>query len=256
MRIAYDVIGSKDRAVALIGSDVKNPRKFAKEIMKRHKNVKSVLQKKSQRKDTFRLYSCKLIVGDKNTKVVHRENGYSVLVDPQKVYFSQREATERQRIADSVKPNERILIMFSGAGPYALAIAKKCKGCQLVCVEINPSGFEYSERSAKLNKLRNIKNICADIRKVRNIGSFDRILMPLPETALDFLDEAYLHSKKGTIVHLYAFSSESENYKDIEAKVDEFAKAHNIRYEIMTRQKVLPYAPRIAKVRLDIKIVS
>jgi len=256
MRIAYDVIGSKDKAVALIGSDVKNAKKLAREIMKRHKNVKSVLQKKSSRKDTFRLYSCKLIAGSKDTEVVHRENGYSVIVNPQKVYFSQREATERQRIAELVNPDERVLVMFSGAGPYALAIAKKCKGCQIVCVEINSAGFEYSERSARLNKLKNIKNICADIRKVRNIGSFDRILMPLPETALEFLDEAYLHSKKGTTVHLYAFSAESENFKDIEAKVDEIAKTHNIRYKIVGRQKVLPYAPRIAKVRLDVRFTS
>lgn len=255
MRIAYDVIGSKERAVALIGSDVKAPKKLAKEIMQRHKNVKSVLQKTSNRKHTFRLYECKLIAGDKDTEVIHKENGYSVLLDPQKVYFSQREATERQRISENVKGGERILVMFAGAGPYALAIAKRHRDCQLVCVEINPKGFEYTECSARLNKLTNIRSVCADIRRVRSIGSFDRILMPLPETALEFLDEAYLHAKKGAIVHLYAFSSEKELFKDVEDKVEEFAKVHNIRYKIVGRQKVLPYAPRVAKIRLDIKIL-
>jgi hypothetical protein len=44
MRVAYDVIGSKDKSVALLGINVKSPKKVAKEILKRHKSVKSVLQ--------------------------------------------------------------------------------------------------------------------------------------------------------------------------------------------------------------------
>lgn len=45
MRVAYDIIGNKEKAIALLGVNVKNPKKVAKEIMKRHKNMKSVLQK-------------------------------------------------------------------------------------------------------------------------------------------------------------------------------------------------------------------
>ena len=37
MRIAYEIIGDRVKSVALIGEDVKNPKKTAKEIMKRHK---------------------------------------------------------------------------------------------------------------------------------------------------------------------------------------------------------------------------
>jgi tRNA (guanine37-N1)-methyltransferase len=255
MRIAYDIIGSKDRAVALIGVNAKNPKKAAKEIMKRHKNVRSVLQKLSERKDTYRLYPCRLLIGDKNTEVVHKEHGYLIKVDPQKVYFSPRESTERQRITDLVKPGEKILVMFSGAGPYALAIGKRHPDCKITCIEINLKGFEYSEKNVRLNKLHNIKNICSDVLYVRDIDKFDRIIMPLVERAIEYLDVAFLHSKKGAIIHLYGLSNEKENFKDLEERVKEKAEIYNFKYKIIKKQKVLPYAPRINKVRLDIKVL-
>jgi len=255
MRIAYDIIGNKEKAVALLGVNVKNPKKVAKEIMKRHKAVKSVLQKLSERKDKFRLYPCKLLAGDKNTEVVHKEYGYFLKLDPQKAYFSPRESTERQRIAEKVKPREEILVMFSGVCPYPIAIAKKQTLVnKIYAVEINPSAHKYALENVKLNNLeKKIIPILKDVREAKEIGKFDRILMPLVEKAIDYLDEAFLHSKKGTIIHLYGLSKE-KNFEDLEKKVKKIAKKHKIKYKIVGRQDVLPYAPRIQKVRIDIKI--
>ena len=254
MRIAYDIIGNKDRAVALIGVNAKNPKKAAKEIMKRHKNVKSVLQKMSERKDTYRLYPCKLLLGDKNTEVVHKEHGYIIKIDPQKAYFSPRESTERQRIAEMVKPREEILAMFSGACPYPIAIAKKQTLVgKIYAVEINPEAHKYALENIKLNHLeKKIIPILKDVRKAEEVGKVDRITMPLVEKAIDYLDVAFEHSKKGTIIHLYGLSD--GKFKDLEEKVKEIAKKCKVKYKVVGRQDVLPYAPRINKVRLDIKI--
>ena len=250
MRIAYEIIGSRERSVALIGPDVKSPKRAAKEIMKRHKAVKSVLQK-TKRQGEFRLNPSKLIAGSRNTEVIHKENNYLIKIDPRKVYFSPREGTERQRIVEMVKSGERILVMFSGAAPYAIAIAKKYHQNKIVCIEINLKAVEYAEKSVRLNKLTNIRNICWDVRRARSLGEFDRIIMPLPETAIEFLDEAVLHSKKGTIIHLYGFA---RDFKELEKKVKEKAEIYNFKYKIVGRQKVLPYAPRVSKIRLDIKV--
>ncbi len=103
MRIAYEIIGNRAKSVALIGEDVKNPKKAAKEIMKRNKHVRSVLQKLDKRQGKFRLHPCKLIAGSKNTEVLHKEYNYFIKVNPRKVYFSSKEGTERQRIARSGK---------------------------------------------------------------------------------------------------------------------------------------------------------
>ena len=157
--------------------------------------------------------------------------------------------------ADLVKPEENVLVMFSGAGPYALAIGKRHPGCKITCIEINLKGFEYSEKNARLNNLHNIKNICSDVLYVRDVDKFDRVIMPLVERAIEYLDVAFLHSKKGAIIHLYGLSNEKENFKDLENRVKEKADIYNIKYKIVKKQRVLPYAPRVQKVRLDIKII-
>ena len=252
MRIAYEIVGDRAKAVALIGEDVKNPKKAAKEIMERHKAVKSVLQKTDKRQGEFRLYPYKLIKGNRDTEVIHKEYNYLIKVDPKKVYFSPREGTERQRIVELVKRGERILVMFSGAAPYAIAIGKKYPQNQIIAIEINLKAVEYAQKNVRLNNLTNIKNICWDVREARGLGKFDRIIMPLPETAIDYLDEAVLHSKKGTVIHLYGFA---KDFKELELKVKEKAYIYNFKHKIVGRQKVLPYAPRVSKMRLDIKII-
>jgi tRNA (guanine37-N1)-methyltransferase len=252
MRIAYEIIGDRTKSVALIGEDVKNPKKAAKEIMERHKAVKSVLQKTDKRQGKYRLHPTKLIKGSRNTEVIHKEYNYLIKVDPKKVYFSPREGTERQRIANMVKSGERILVMFSGAAPYAIAIAKKHPHNEIINVEINLKAVIYAQKNVRLNNLTNIKNICWDVREARGLGKFNRIIMPLPETAIDYLDEALLHSKKGTIIHLYGFS---KDFKELERKVKLKAYVYNFKYKIVGKKKVLPYSPRVSKIRLDIKIL-
>lgn len=256
MRIAYDIIGNKEKSIALLGVSVKNPKKVAKEIIKRHKAVKSVLKKLSERKDTFRLYPCKLIAGNKNTEVIHKEYGCFFKLDPQKAYFSPRESTERQRIAEMVNPREEVLVMFSGVCPYPIAIAKKqTLVSKIYAVELNPAAHKYALENIKLNHLeKKIIPILKDVRKTEEIGKIDRIIMPLVEKAIDYLDIAFNHSKKGTIIHLYGLSKEGK-FKDLEGKVKKVAEICRIKYKIINRQDVLPYAPQIRKVRLDIKVL-
>jgi len=254
VRIAYDLIGSSDKMVAVIGANYpKADKKIAKEIMKRHKGVKSVLKKLAERKGTYRLYPMKLIEGDKNTEVIHKEYGYLLKVDPRKAYFSPRESTERQRIAEMVKSGERILVMFCGVAPYPIAIAKK-KDVKITGIDINLDAIRYAHKNVHLNKVRNIKLICGDVRYVRRIGKFDRIIMPLAENAIDYLDVAFNHSKKGTIIHVYGLSNKKD-FSDFKEKIENIANTYNIKYKIIKKEKVLPYAPRVLKVRFDLKIL-
>ncbi len=249
----YDIIGSREKAVAIIE---KGGKKTAEMIMKKHKNVKSVLKKISGRKGEYRLYRLRLILGEKDTEVIHREYGIRLKLDPRKVYFSPREATERQRTAKMVKKGERVLVMFSGIAPYAIAMAKKID-CKITCVEINPEACKYAVENVKLNRVEEkIKIICGDIRKVwRKIDSgFDRIIMPYPEAAWKFLKYSFKLSKKGTVIHLYGISSEENLFRDLEEKVAKEAEKSCVKVKIVNYQKVLPYAPRKWKVRIDIVV--
>ncbi|HDH07392.1 MAG TPA: hypothetical protein ENF87_03380, partial [Thermoproteales archaeon] len=124
---SYDIIGSRQKAVVIIElpENLGDKRLLvAKALMKIHKNVKSVLVKKSARKGIYRLRELEVILGEKDTEVIHVEYGYRLKLDPTKVYFSPRESTERQRIARQVREGEVVMVMFAGVGPYAFAILR------------------------------------------------------------------------------------------------------------------------------------
>lgn len=258
MRIAFDIIGSREKAVAVVevqeGAD---EAATAKEIMARYRYIKSVIAKESERLDPYRLYRFHLIAGNADTEVMHKEHGYLIKLDPQKVYFSPRESEERARIAKKVKKGERVLVMFAGAGPYAIAIAKQQPRAEIVCVEINPKAVEYADENVRLNKLQGrIKNYTGDVREVvPKIGKFDRIIMPLPESAHLFLDTALAAAVKGATVHLYGISEHEKGFSDIVELARAAAARNKKKIRITGRQKVLPFAPYRWKARVDIKVI-
>jgi len=254
MRVAFDIIGSREKAVAIV--DLKKgqkPKEVAKELMKRYPHVKSVLAKAGPRAGVLRVYKLKLLAGSKDTKVVHKEHGMLLKVDPQVVYFSPREATERQRIAKIVKPCERILVMFSGVAPFAIAIAKKHPSVKIECIEINKKAVEFARENVKLNRAWNVKIHLGDAKDAPKLGKFDRILMPLPETAWKFLPAAFKAAKRNAVIHFYGFSAHPK-YTDLLEKVRRAAEREGIKYKIEGAKRVLPYAPRAWKVRVDIRV--
>jgi tRNA (guanine37-N1)-methyltransferase len=175
-------------------------------------------------------------------------------MDPKLMYFSPRESTERQRIADMVKPNEKVLVMFSGVGPFAIAIAKKQPTAEVVCVEINKKAVDFANENIELNRTWNIRNYCADAHDSAKLGTFNRIVMPLPETAYRFLPAAFKASKKGAVIHLYGISRQ-EGALDLIEKVNSAAKHYNTKIRILGINRVLPYAPRTWKMRIDVRVL-
>jgi len=149
----YDIIGSREKAVAIveIQSELKkNQKKIAESILKRHKNVKSVLMKTSERKGIFRLRKFKLLMGERDTEVIHVESGCRFKLNPRKVYFSVREGTERLRISKMVKPEENILVMFGGVGPYPIIVFKSWLGVRgIPFYRISSYNSTIKARSAK-----------------------------------------------------------------------------------------------------------
>ncbi|RLJ06495.1 MAG: class I SAM-dependent methyltransferase family protein, partial [Candidatus Aenigmatarchaeota archaeon] len=179
---------------------------IAEALMQLHRNVKTVLQKLSERHGTFRLKEYRLLAGDPNTEVLHREHGFLLKLDPKKAYYSPRESTERQRVARQVKPGERVLVMFSGICPYPIAIAKRQPEVKIYAVELNPDAHRYAEENIRINGLQEkITALQGDVREIcPRLGRFDRIIMPLAKDAWKYLDLAFSCCKSGGIVHFYS----------------------------------------------------
>jgi Predicted methyltransferase len=129
-------------------------------------------------------------------------------------YFSARLATERARVASLVKQGEVVLVMFSGIAPYPLNIAKAAKPTRIVGIEINPNSHALALDNLELNKKisAKIELHCGDVRKVipKLKAQFDRIIMPLPKDAEEFLDVALPAAKPGAELNVYIFCKEEE----------------------------------------------
>jgi len=254
---SFDIIGSRDRAVAIIEIPDELRRKatlIAKTLMKHHKNVKTVFLKASERKGVYRLRKLKLITGDKNSLVTHAESGCKFLLDPKEVYFSPREGTERLRIASLIKPKEVVMVFFSGIGAFPIVIAKKAAPKKVIGIEINPDACRYFWKNIKLNKLENIQIVLGDVKEksVTFYGACNRVIMPLPESATDYLGYAIRCLKNSGIIHLYCFSEENgvnRQVKKISAVCKNFKKRCSI-----SAARVLPYGPGVYKYRFDITV--
>ena len=153
----------------------------------------------------------KIIAGENRKKTVCKEFGIKLLVNPEKVYYSVRSGTERKRIADQVKPGEKILVMFSGIGIYPLMIAKYSLAEHIIGVELNRDAHDFGVENIALNKVNNVTLYHGDVSDI--VGSFgntfDRVVMPLPKTAHLFIPLALRVLKPNGLLHLYQFQEKS-----------------------------------------------
>lgn len=254
---SFDILGSREKSVALIEipEEVEEyDYLIAEAIMMVHKNVESVLSKESGRHGEYRLRELKLIAGNPDTEIVHKESGCRFKLDPMATYFSTRESTERERITKKVKQGENVLVMFSGVGPFAVCIAKKNPNTQVTCIEINPKAHNYCLENINLNKIQDqVTPILGDVREIcpELDQKFDRVLMPLPKGAHEFLDVAIPAVKHGGVLHFYHWAPEENLWSEAEKLVEDEANKLDRDVEFIDHQQVSLYSPRVYKVRVD-----
>jgi tRNA (guanine37-N1)-methyltransferase len=254
------VIGSKGRAVAVIEVPTElEPYGAAigKALMRVQRNVRSVLSKGTERMGGFRVREMTLLAGEPNTEVLHKESGCVFKVDPAKAYFSPRESTEREKISSQVAPGERVLVMFSGVGPFAICIAKRQPTASCIAVEFNPDGHNYCVENIRLNKVGDrVTAILGDVREVcPALGErFSRVLMPLPKGAYEYLDVAIPMVKPGGILHFYHWAPRDDPFTEGECILLSAVEKQGRKAEVTDRVRVSQYSPSAWKIRLDARI--
>ena len=256
---SYDVIGSRDGAVAIIEipeSLEDKKEQIADAIMSNHKNVKTVMRELTERKNEFRLREYEIIKGDISTKVIHKENGCKILVDPQKMFFSPRESTERMIVSEQVESGEDVCVFFAGCGPYVVEIAKNSNPKSITGIEINPDAVEYMKENIKMNKIDNAEAVLGDVKEIAKDyeDKFDRVVMPLGVHAYQFLNEAFLVLKDKGVINFYNTESEDTLF-DKSLKFAEDA-AEEAGYDIKKYdgRKMSQYASRVWKICLDLSV--
>jgi len=212
LRRSYDIVG--DIAIVEIPLGLTSKKAvIADAILQTHHNVNSVYMEAGARVGTLRLQPLKWVGGAKGTETTVRENNVNIKLDLAKVYYSVRMSSERKRVYQQIKKPETVLVMFSGAGPYNLTIAKNTKAKKVVGIEINKIGHKYAVENANKNKVDNkLAFYRGDVRKIlpKLNTKFERVIMPLPKGAHNYLDLALKYTKMGGTINYYDFLPEDD----------------------------------------------
>ena len=200
-----DIIG--DIAIIKIKPEFSSNKSIISDmILSNIKNVRSIYLQTTGVTGKYRVKTLSYLSGLNDPVTIYRESGCQFLIDVSKVYFSPRLSNERLRIAKLVQPNEKLLNMFAGVGPFSIIISKYQPSCQITDIEINPIASEFAQENYRLNKSKNITSFCGDshdIIKTELSSDFSRVLMPLPEKSIDFLDDAISTINNNGWIHLY-----------------------------------------------------
>ncbi|MGC9156836.1 MAG: class I SAM-dependent methyltransferase [Candidatus Micrarchaeia archaeon] len=253
---AYDLLGN----IAVI-NETKHAKKLAKAILQANPNVKTVVMKKSAVSGKYRTREFVHILGKRNFVAAYRENGAMFVFDIRKVFFSSRLAYERKRIAELVakaKKAENVMVMFAGVGPFAIEIAKACKACNVVAIELNANAYKSMVENIKLNKVTNVVAVKGDVAKAveKYKGWADRIVMPLPKSAYSFLGSVLVAAKDRCVVHYYCFGKAKQAVEENEQKIKEFFEERGKKVKFLFSRVVRPYSPSEDEVVIDFEIRS
>jgi tRNA (guanine37-N1)-methyltransferase len=157
-----------------------------------------------------------LIAGDDNPVTFYKEYGCRFKVDVEQTYFSPRLSTERFRIANLTSENEVVANMFAGVGTFSVIICKYGNVKKVYNVDINQAAHELSVFNSRLNRMeQKIESFCGDAKEIVNSninGKSDRVLMPLPEKARYFVNDAVhcLKKEEGTIHYFLHVRADSK----------------------------------------------
>ena len=258
---SFDVIG--DIAIIKIPpSNTANAKTIAKQIMVVQSNIKTVFTPASSITGDFRVRVLRLLAGENKTVTTHRESGCFFRVDVERTYFSPRLSFEHKRIASLVKRSETVVNMFAGVGCFSILIAKTVNPVKVYSIDVNPLATECMKENVKVNHVEGrvfpILGDAKDIIDANFRGVADRVLMPLPEKALEYLPCALSALKPtGGWIHYYDFQHAPGKENPIEKtrvmvaqKLDSLDK----KYVIANSRVMRPTGPNWYQTVLDIQV--
>jgi len=236
-------------------------------LQKLEPSIKVILGQTSPVQGEYRTRDLEWLAGEKRTSTVYKEHGCEFSVDLAKVYFSPRLSHERMRIVKLIKESQRpenVINMFAGVGSFSIIIAVYCKSINVYSIDINPEAVYFMEKNININKVSDrVIPLLGDAKTIIHKdlkNTADRVLMPLPEKAYEYLDTAVSALKPGIgFIHYYdvTYAKKGEKPADLIAwKVDKKMREIRTDYELISSRIIRTVGPNWHQVVLDIKIVS
>ena len=240
-----------------------NVQAAAEAIMKRHRNLKTVLLQSSPVAGDFRLRRLTHVTGENKTNTIHKESGCLFAVDVAKCYFSPKLSHERIRVARQIEPNKTVINMFAGVGCFSIIIAKHSKAAKVFSIDVNPAAIQFTQKNIRLNRVYSrVTPLLGDSKEIVNSQLqhvADRVLMPLPEKALEYLPCAVSAIKKsGGWIHYYGFEHAAKKESPIEKaklKVAKALEALGVDFEVNLVRVVRSTGPNWFQLVADIHVM-
>jgi tRNA (guanine37-N1)-methyltransferase len=166
------------------------------------------------------------------------------------------------RIAEQVKTEEVVVNMFAGVGCFSMIIAKHSKAEKVYSIDINPVAIRNMQENIRLNRAyEKVVPLFGDAKTIvekRLNHVADRVLMPLPEKAFEYLPHALLTLKKlGGWIHYYDFKHASKNEDPIvkvKLRVAKKLDGLGADFQIPSGRVVRKTGPNWYQTVLDIKV--
>ncbi|EHQ34986.1 methyltransferase [Methanoplanus limicola DSM 2279] len=218
--------------------------KDAEMLLRSRPVIHTVLYSESAVTGEYRTKDYQVLAGGNTTETDYTEYGLRFKIDLSKAYFSARLANERQRILNSMKEGERLLDLFAGVGPFAVALSRKAS--VVIANDINPDAVRLMDENIRLNRIKNITPMLGDALHMPGIfpdGSFDRIIMNLPMNSVPFLKTAFQLCRKGGVIHFYSIQEEEGGMME---ELRKFTTGK------ITERKVRSYAPKLHHAVYDV----
>ncbi len=234
---------------------------LAEEILRRLPYVRSVWAAVTPVTGEFRVREFAYLAGERRSTTLYKEHGCVFKVDIRTVYISPALNYEHARIAKLVRPGEFVINMFAGAGLFSIIIARLARPSKVVSIDINPEAYRLMVENVKLNKVEGIvEPVLGDARGVVRkccVGVADRVLMPLPELAIEYLPDAISALRGEGFVHVYYFITAKGRDEAVGAAEEVFAEAlekAGVEWEFTSGRVVRSVGPRYYQVVLDIRV--
>ena len=268
VRTPADILGfepSVERIGDIVVIDEDDPDRaatIAEAVIDADLPARSVLNRASKIKGELRVRDWEVVAVDDAaagndltpTETVHREYGHSFRLDLAAVYFSPRLATERHRVVEQIEPDEQVLDMFAGVGPFAIPAASR--GASVVAVDLNETAVDYCRENARRNGVADaVTTVAGDVREVADDyrGWADRLVMNLPHSANEFVETAVALAGEECVLHYYDIQHEDDPFEPgIEAIKSAAEPAYTVSVE--TQHIVRSYAPHELNICLDVRL--
>jgi len=248
---SFDIVGDiavlEDRKKGDVG-------KAAAILLRTNPRIKTVLLKTGGRTGEFRVQQVKWLAGKRKTKTVHKESGCVFEVDLARAYFSPRLSNERLRILAKVRDGETALVPFAGVGPYAILIAKNKPRCRVIAIEKNKDATEMMRRNVAANGVR-VEVIQGDAAALLPRYRADRIIMPLPHGAFDFLDAALKAAKDGCVIHYYSIGERNAPFKKPLAEIKAACARNKKKCRVLEKKVLLSYSAGLERTAIDFAVI-